>query len=97
MKFNTGSGKKTIPMLLSRTAIYKIFNAFTFTLPLSEGQVDEAWEPSNRIIPIIPKNAMSLASPLLSLSSTLLLFFLSYVSLHITLFWHLVLDLLKHI
>lgn len=66
-------------MLLTRTATSNNFKASTFTLPLSEGQADETWEPSNRIMPFTLKNKMSLASPLLSLP---------YVSPHITLLWH---------
>jgi hypothetical protein len=42
--------KIEIPRPLSQITTYNRSNVFTFTLPLSEGQASEAWEPSNKIM-----------------------------------------------
>jgi hypothetical protein len=42
--------KLEIPLPPSQDTIYNHHNLFTFMLPFSEGQMREAWEPSNEIM-----------------------------------------------
>jgi hypothetical protein len=69
--------KIKIPRPLSQATASNHPNAFTFTLLLSEGRASEAWEPSNKrcSFSLLTIKCVSLF-PGLSLSSSLLLYFL---------------------